>query len=785
MRRTTLGSLALALALVGASTATEVQATEAVQVEAEYVQSDGSMIVESHDLADRSVDERSVDERSVDEQSDAVDSARAQLEARMEPGTSAVPARAGGLSGSLRANYAPNVPSNVRTVVSAALAQWDGALVTNVPVIVQVGWECFSNPSLLGFAGPNHLYSSASLPTPNQYPVALANTLAARDLNGGEAEIVMGLNAELAATNTCSYATGEWYISRATAVEANQIDLYSVVLHEIGHGLGFLGSAYQEPIVNQVGAVIGYRSPALDNPRYAFDGLVYSGSTRLLDTADPNSQLTNGNLSIDLGGGHRGKLYAPATFENGSSFSHFDASLSTLAGRLMTPSLGNGQVRREIDAPVLAVLERQGWDVVPRAVVPNALNVTSTSGTATVTWAHNLATYGLPPLSYRVDIMTGNTVVASTTTGGTATSASLPSLPNNANYRAIVTPSDARGWANGAAACFSLGRTPSAPQLVQSAGVGTSRTVTWQPPANAGAGGALAYTVQYRRIGGAWQALGVTSALSIRTPDLPVAPHQFRVAASNSYGPGSWANSTIIGISDSYLRPLPLDGQVSRLYSAYFGRRPDQAGFDFWVGRRASGQSLAAVSSNFATAPEFSSLYGSLDNPAFVDLVYRNVVGRQADPAGRAFWIEYLNRGNSRGALMVGFSESPEYVTRSATSAPTTSSVGTIYRLYLAFFQREPDSAGQSYWVGRLDTGTSLASIANGFVGSDEFQRISGCMSDEQFIQMIYRNVLIREADTAGLTYWTGRLASGMSRGAAMTGFSESPEFIVRTGSIS
>lgn len=101
---------------------------------------------------------------------------------------------------------------------------------------------------------------------------------------------------------------------------------------------------------------------------------------------------------------------------------------------------------------------------------------------------------------------------------------------------------------------------------------------------------------------------------------------------------------------------------VTRLYQAYFLRTPDAAGLDHWVAERRSGRSLIAISEHFAASAEFTNRYGSLSNASFVDLVYRNVLGRGADQGGAAFWRQQLDGGvRTRGSLMTGFSESPEY----------------------------------------------------------------------------------------------------------------------------
>jgi hypothetical protein len=106
-------------------------------------------------------------------------------------------------------------------------------------------------------------------------------------------------------------------------------------------------------------------------------------------------------------------------------------------------------------------------------------------------------------------------------------------------------------------------------------------------------------------------------------------------------------------------------GSVGRLYLAYFRRYPEQAGLWYWVGQHLGGMCLTDISEYFAGSAEFVSTYGRLDDPQFVELVYRNVLGRGPDPAGYSYWADQLGRGMRRGTLMVGFSESPEFRSRS------------------------------------------------------------------------------------------------------------------------
>ncbi len=156
---------------------------------------------------------------------------------------------------------------------------------------------------------------------------------------------------------------------------------------------------------------------------------------------------------------------------------------------------------------------------------------------------------------------------------------------------------------------------------------------------------------------------------------------------------------------------------VARLYLAYFGRSPDVAGLYHWVSRLRAGTSLASVSESFTLSPEFLLRYGLLDNRGFVDLVYRNVLHRGADPAGAAYWGGRLSAGTiSRGGVMAGFSESGEYSRGTATLVD-------VIVVYSALLRRAPDASGLAYWMGQLQAGAPLARLAVGLLGSSEYLR--------------------------------------------------------------
>jgi hypothetical protein len=120
-------------------------------------------------------------------------------------------------------------------------------------------------------------------------------------------------------------------------------------------------------------------------------------------------------------------------------------------------------------------------------------------------------------------------------------------------------------------------------------------------------------------------------------------------------------------------------GPLVRLYKAFYKRWPDAGGYDYWIRKMKNGTTLTAVANTFAAANEFKTKYGSLSNTAFVKLVYQNVLERQPDSGGLAYWIGKLDTKKiSRGGLMLQFSESSEY---QRNFGPACDLVGVSLRL--------------------------------------------------------------------------------------------------------
>jgi len=236
--------------------------------------------------------------------------------------------------------------------------------------------------------------------------------------------------------------------------------------------------------------------------------------------------------------------------------------------------------------------------------------------------------------------------------------------------------------------------------------------------------------------------------------------------------PGSSTSGSGGAIPVASVRP-----QVMRLYMAYFLRMPDTGGLEHWLASARSGVPLATISQAFSESAEFSDRYGQLSNGGFVDQVYSNVLRREPDAGGRAFWVERLTSGTTRGEMMIGFSESDEFVKASADDLYDFDINGPIARLYQAYFLRSPDAGGLEFWNSQ---DIPLDSISEAFAASDEFATLYGTLSNQAFVEQVYANIMDRAPDEGGRTFWTAELYAGRRRGSVMLNFSESPEYIRR-----
>ena len=146
-------------------------------------------------------------------------------------------------------------------------------------------------------------------------------------------------------------------------------------------------------------------------------------------------------------------------------------------------------------------------------------------------------------------------------------------------------------------------------------------------------------------------------------------------------------------------------------------------------------------------------------NARYLVASYQQFLGRDPADAGLDF---HLNR------LASGGDESRERVARSLLYG-SEGSANEVARAYQSLLRRDPEPKGGAYWTEHLRTNDVL-DLRVLLLSSDEYHRRSGG-TDQSWVAALYRDVLGRSAEPAGLAYWSNQASRGVSRSIIVSGF--------------
>jgi hypothetical protein len=155
----------------------------------------------------------------------------------------------------------------------------------------------------------------------------------------------------------------------------------------------------------------------------------------------------------------------------------------------------------------------------------------------------------------------------------------------------------------------------------------------------------------------------------------------------------------------------------------------------------------------------------------YVNWVYLDLLGRDGDPGGIAYWSGLLETGTPRAATSWSLVNSDEF------------RADVISSMYQQFLERGTDQGGLNYWVGRIGAGMTFEQFQSMLIGSDEyFQKASkGNGDNTTFVKSMYRDVLGREIDPSGQAYFLGLLANGTPRSQVVAAIVYSTEHLQNT----
>ncbi|PQJ75136.1 T9SS type A sorting domain-containing protein [Polaribacter gangjinensis] len=213
----------------------------------------------------------------------------------------------------------------------------------------------------LGSASPASFNTVSGVPTidPNKwYPAALYEKLLGQDR--GEFE-------EANDINTRFNSEFDFYFGLDGNPPSGKHDFVSVVLHELGHGLGFVGFANIDGLNGKIRS--NNRASIYDN------FIVNSENLSILSLPDPSSELfaslTSNNLFSNSQNAISGnnnilpKIYAPSEFNQGSSYSHWDEFVFPAgnSNSLMTPRIASGEANHNPGDITIGFFKDMGWGI--------------------------------------------------------------------------------------------------------------------------------------------------------------------------------------------------------------------------------------------------------------------------------------------------------------------------------------------------------------------------------------------------------------------------------------
>lgn len=112
---------------------------------------------------------------------------------------------------------------------------------------------------------------------------------------------------------------------------------------------------------------------------------------------------------------------------------------------------------------------------------------------------------------------------------------------------------------------------------------------------------------------------------------------------------------------------------------------------------------------------------------------------------------------------------------------------GQVFEFYEGLLGRDPDALGYEFWIVQSGAGARPEDIAAGFLASPEYAGRNdspAALSNADFVESLYGNVLHRASDADGKSFWISALDAGTSRGAVAAGFALSPEHVDETAPV-
>lgn len=150
--------------------------------------------------------------------------------------------------------------------------------------------------------------------------------------------------------------------------------------------------------------------------------------------------------------------------------------------------------------------------------------------------------------------------------------------------------------------------------------------------------------------------------------------------------------------------------QVDATYFFYLHRRADPVGRQFYIDALIGGLGEDDLAASFVASAEYRSLHPS--DGQFVRSIYRELLGRSADPTGLSTWIVALQTMTRKEVAL-------DFLTSHERSAKEVDAV------FIYFLHRHPDSASKTLYTSQLESGAlAAADFAMEILGTTEYYNL-------------------------------------------------------------
>ena len=200
---------------------------------------------------------------------------------------------------------------------------------------------------------------------------------------------------------------------------------------------------------------------------------------------------------------------------------------------------------------------------------------------------------------------------------------------------------------------------------------------------------------------------------------------------------------------------------VNQVYHDLLGRDAEPQGLVFWSAALLTGTSPFMMAQAIVASPEY--------HTREIQSIFQQYLGRPADGPSLTAFNQFLSQGGTIAqakAVLLGSNE--YYVLHGNT--PT----GFANAIYQDLLGRPVDSGAQTAILAELAAGAARSQIATQVMAHSEYQR--------RQVQSWYQQFLDRTAEPGGLNYATGRLAAGTSEELMIAAIVSSPEYFDRLG---